>query len=219
MNRSTKVFIAKTGLAFGLGIGAKLAGPEILDDTGDQPDSKPTIEWIGEATMAVTGLRVLYRGAIALGQRALDSEHKRIEETMSKLPRIQAVRNPALLYDYLAEHEPERLTDGMAWLVQPVIGAFRWSPVKGGLREVHAEMLAASVDNLREEFTRGISAKTLNSADVEAFQTACWFLDQTFPIHPDDDSVPVSADGTRSWSTYIVETTDIPPPPLMSHNG
>ena len=214
MNRNTKKFVAKTGLAIGLGLAGKFVGPEILDDSNPNiENSKPTTEWVGELLLLGSGVAVARRGvAIGAGNllsKQYEKDQQEAERLKSLLPQISEFKDPSHFYDHLTQHDPARVEDFKTTLMlQPLIDSTRRS---GGFNKpFDLETLTWTVREMQDEAHRAIVPGERTAPDIVGVIDAAWFLDQVCPISPLDESAPMSDDGIRHWYDYVVTTRNEP---------
>lgn len=200
MHKTTKRFVAKTGVAVGVGVGSLLGARSMEADNPHRAD----VEWVGQAALLGSAIAVARRGIVAFAMSNFEKDatrdEARIKELKLKLPEIETIRNPYNFFRHLQAHEPEHVDNPTTkYLLGPVLRAFGHS---SSIDPFKYESLTWTVDAMRDRMKVALESDEHESDIIEVIEAA-WFLDQTFPIAMSDLTTPEARQGEKHWYDYI----------------
>lgn len=205
MHRSTKRFVAKTGIAVGVGVGSFLAARNLEAENPHKAD----VEWLATVALGGSALAVARRGASAFAIRTLENgerkDEAKLNDILSTLPQIEKINNPLEFYRHITTFGPKRLDNSTKHLLDPVIHSFAISPEINVLK---FEALSWTVDALRNRMTAALTDPT-KELDFVQVEDAAWFLDQTFPIAISDTETHEASPGEKNWYNFILGTVQL----------
>lgn len=203
MHKTTKRFMAKTGIAVGVGLGSLMGARSMEAENPHKPD----LEWVGQVALVGSAFAVAKRGITAFAinnfERDAIRENAEIERLKKQLPEIETIRDPNSFFRHLKEHDPARVEDSTTvHLLSPVLQAFAHSPK---IDPFKYESLTWTVDAMRDRMRNALDSDE-NETDIVEVTYAAWFLDQTFPIAMSDTSTPEYRTGEKHWYDFVLHS-------------